>query len=83
MFGFISSSVDGRRFISHFDASVFVSRRHEMCNVANDTLFYLLSRPVVHAETSALPFLVSSLFFKSWCWSRIEGSLYDWEYVCI
>ena len=34
-----------------------------MCDVANDTLFYLLSRPIVHAEGSALPFLVS---FLSW-----------------
>ena len=58
---FYYSRIDGRRFISHFDASVFVSRRHEMCDVANDTLFYLLSRPIVHAEGSALPFLVSSL----------------------
>ena len=50
--------VNGVRVMSRHDAAVYTARRLEMLHIVEDTLHYLVQRPVVHSELSGWPFMV-------------------------
>ena len=52
--------IEGVRYLTHYEASVYTARRLEMLTIVEATLFYLVDRPVVHSELSGLPFMVCS-----------------------
>ena len=57
--------VNGVRVMSRHDAAVYTARRLEMLHIVEDTLHYLVQRPVVHSELSGWPFMV--MFRRCFC----------------
>ena len=57
--------VNGVRVMSRPDAAVYTARRLEMLHIVEDTLHYLVQRPVVHSELSGWPFMV--MFRRCFC----------------
>ena len=48
--------------MSRHDAAVYTARWLEMLHIVEDSLYYLVQRPVVHSELSGWPFMVTFYF---------------------
>ena len=61
--------------MSRHDAAVYTAQRLEMLHIVEDSLYYLVQRPVIHSELSGWPFMVT-FYFEPFV--RLDISLNIW-----